>query len=443
MIQNIDVNKIWPHKDNPRKDLGDLTELAASIKSRGILQNLTVVPLIGNITNEVTEGCYTAVIGHRRLAAAKLAGLTEVPCIITDMDQKMQLATMLLENIQRSDLTVYEQAQGFQMMISLGESVNRISEQTGFSESTVRHRVKLMELDQKELQEAVVRGGTLMDYAELEKIKDIKLKNKVLKTIGTTDFKWKLKNAVEEEMRPERKAELLKILETFATKTKDQGGMSYEKYFGNFNMDGWKKPNDANTAEYFYVINNDYISLYKKVEKVEQSKQATAAEKAFKKKESQLKDLTRRAYESRYEFVINFGGAKKQLKDIMTLAMERMLCYGRAEPDEFLKILGVEKPAINGETSLSYHENEKLIRSLILEKYEEQPERVLFLAAYLTYNDKKSTGYVSSQSWCNKIEHSKNKDLDMIYDSLIRIGYEMSNEEKQLQDGTHELFKGI
>lgn len=55
---------------------------------------------------------------------------------------------MLLENMQRSDLTVYEQAQGFQMMLDLGESISDISEKTGFSETTVRRRVKLLELDQ-------------------------------------------------------------------------------------------------------------------------------------------------------------------------------------------------------------------------------------------------------------------------------------------------------
>lgn len=102
MITNIDVTKLKEHPDNPRKNIGDVTELAESIKARGILQNLTVVP--------AENGMYTVIIGHRRLAAAKQAGLTEVPCAVVDMDYKTQLSTMLLENMQRSDLTVYEQA---------------------------------------------------------------------------------------------------------------------------------------------------------------------------------------------------------------------------------------------------------------------------------------------------------------------------------------------
>ncbi len=143
----LSVDKLYPHPDNPRKDLGDLTELADSIKANGIMQNLTVVP-------RFEDGTYTVIIGHRRLAAAKLAELDEVPCVIVDMTPQEQVATMLLENIQRSDLTVYEQAQGFQLMINFGENVETISAKTGFSQSTVRRRLKLTEFDQDKLKKS-------------------------------------------------------------------------------------------------------------------------------------------------------------------------------------------------------------------------------------------------------------------------------------------------
>ena len=134
----LSVDKLHPHPDNPRKDMGDLTELTDSIKANGVFQNLTVVP----------EGDgYTIIIGHRRCAAAKAAGLTEVPCIVTEMSEREQLQTMLTENMQRSDLTVYEQAQGFQMMLNMGDTVDDIAEKSGFSATTVRRRVKLLELD--------------------------------------------------------------------------------------------------------------------------------------------------------------------------------------------------------------------------------------------------------------------------------------------------------
>ncbi len=80
MIKLININKIYHHPDNPRKDLGDLTELAESIRQSGILQNLTVVPWDSNMPEYgEEEERYYAVIGNRRLAAAKLAGLEEVP----------------------------------------------------------------------------------------------------------------------------------------------------------------------------------------------------------------------------------------------------------------------------------------------------------------------------------------------------------------------------
>lgn len=183
MIQNISIDRLHPHPDNPRKDLGDLSELIESIKVQGVLQNLTVVGL-----EKYEKGYYRIVIGHRRFEAAKQAGLTELPCIISTMDYKTQLSTMLLENMQRSDLTIYEQAQGFQMLLNFGESVSDIAEKTGFSQTTVRRRVKLLELDQEKLKKSAERGATLMDYIELEKIEDIELRNSVLEKIGTPDF---------------------------------------------------------------------------------------------------------------------------------------------------------------------------------------------------------------------------------------------------------------
>lgn len=205
MLQYIPVDKIWPHPDNPRKDLGDLTELAESIKAKGILQNLTVVPWFSDDPLKQEETAYRVVIGHRRLAAAKMAGLTEVPCVVSNMNMREQVATMLLENMQRSDLTVYEQAQGFQMMLDLGESIETISEKTGFSDSTVRRRVKIMELEQEKVKKANKRGATLMDFIELEKIRDLELKNKVLDHIGTSNFKYELKRAIDREKEQKNK----------------------------------------------------------------------------------------------------------------------------------------------------------------------------------------------------------------------------------------------
>nr|DAM01562.1 MAG TPA: chromosome partitioning protein [Caudoviricetes sp.] len=194
-IVNIAIDRLFPHSDNPRKDLGDLSELAASIKASGVLQNLTVVP--DEPDNPDTE--YTIIIGHRRYAAAKIAGLTELPCIVVEMSEREQLQTMLVENMQRSDLTTYEQAQGFQMMLNMGDSVAEIAEKSGFSQTTIRRRVKLLDLDRQKFQKAESRGATLNDYLELDKLDSPEDKNKALDAIGTANFNSVLKSLISEQ----------------------------------------------------------------------------------------------------------------------------------------------------------------------------------------------------------------------------------------------------
>ena len=108
-LQNIPLNLIDPHPHNPRRQLGDLTELADSIRAQGVRQNLLVVP--SDLQGDGTWARYTAVIGHRRLAAAKLAGLTEVPAVVDEgLSPADQLELMLVENVQRSDLSPEEEA---------------------------------------------------------------------------------------------------------------------------------------------------------------------------------------------------------------------------------------------------------------------------------------------------------------------------------------------
>lgn len=205
------VDSLHPHPDNPRKDVGDVTELADSIKANGIFQNLTVIETDGE--NED----YTVIIGHRRLAAAKQAGLKEIPCMVVEMTANEQVSTMLLENMQRNDLTVYEQAQGFQMMIDLGETEKTIAEKTGFSKATVKHRLKLLELDPEKFKKSQEKGVTLDDYIQLEKIHDKKLRNEVLGDIGTSNFLWKVQNAVNKENTAKNKQAWKKYLDSILT----------------------------------------------------------------------------------------------------------------------------------------------------------------------------------------------------------------------------------
>ena len=235
-LKIIPINELYEHPDNPRKDIGDVTELAESLRANGLLQYLTVIPghwmtkseyldmakregvakvdAVGSYDreNSFTPAGYTIIIGHRRFNAAKIAGLTELPCVVVAMTEKEQIGTMLTENMQRSDLTLYEEAKGFQMMINLGSTVADVAQMAGFSETTVRRRAKLAELDEKKFKKAVDRGATLFDFAELDKIEDPEVKDELLAVMGTNDFKNKLSSALSDQKK--RKLIDQRIMET-------------------------------------------------------------------------------------------------------------------------------------------------------------------------------------------------------------------------------------
>jgi len=101
----IPVDKIRPNPDQPRKALGDLRELSDSIKEKGVLEPLLVrfVP---------REDCYYIISGERRYHAGRAAGLRELPCIEKIADDAETLELALIENLQRKDLTPFEEAEG-------------------------------------------------------------------------------------------------------------------------------------------------------------------------------------------------------------------------------------------------------------------------------------------------------------------------------------------
>lgn len=180
-ITMIPIGMLVPHPDNPRKNTGDISNLANSIKQSGVMQNLTVVPY---------ENKFRVIIGHRRLAAAKEAGLKELPCVISNMNFKEQCATMLAENMQRVDLTPVEQAQGVQMMLDLGETVEQIAEKTGFSKSTISKRAKIAKLPYERLKNAEYHGGTMQEYLKI-------IQNEGKHTVDIVDSAVDLVNEIE------------------------------------------------------------------------------------------------------------------------------------------------------------------------------------------------------------------------------------------------------
>jgi len=103
----IDIDRIEPNPHQPRKEFGDLSEMVASVKEKGILEPILV---------RIHEGRYQIIAGERRYQAARLAGLQRVPCIEVDVDTRGMLEISLIENLQRRDLTPFEEAAAIQRL---------------------------------------------------------------------------------------------------------------------------------------------------------------------------------------------------------------------------------------------------------------------------------------------------------------------------------------
>ena len=144
-FESMLVDQLRPHPKNIRHEVIPTDELVASIKQDGILQPLVVSP------HPTLEGDYTLIAGHHRLAAAKKAGLTELPVVIRhDLDTEgKQLAAMVAENMHRTDITATEEADAYQAMLDLGEwDVKAIAKATGHKQARVKDRLKLGKLDE-------------------------------------------------------------------------------------------------------------------------------------------------------------------------------------------------------------------------------------------------------------------------------------------------------
>ncbi len=456
MLTNICIDKLKPHPNNPRKELGDLTELSESIKANGIFQNLTVVP------NE--DDTYTVIIGHRRMAASKLAGLTELPCAIVEMSEKDQLGTMLLENMQRSDLTIYEQAKGFQLMLDLGETVESISEKTGFGKSTIYKRVKLCQYDEEKFKQAQERGATLEDYAKLDKITDPKLKNRALDSIGTVNFDNAVRTAVADERYNATLAKWETLLSVFATRKASIKYGEYEfvkrEYMCEANYNRFKVPDDADKIDYYYVVgcnswDRDYIEIYK--EKTESSLEIANKQAAQQREQAdidnrkhKLKELAVNFQKDRKNFIKNYVPLKEHSnnKDVLTFVMS--IYIQLVNSVEFSAVLdgGDEMSLLFELLDYEYRDEDTCFTDYMQEHKEvgtlfiTNPIKFILALLYIGLDVRFYSQESYFDTWDYYAYHRNlNLEKEKYLNTLKYLGYQMSDEERSLYDGTHELYK--
>jgi ParB family chromosome partitioning protein len=141
-VMQVPVEKVSPNPRQPRnmKHPEDLTELTASIREHGVLQ-----PLI--VTRGKTSGQYILIAGERRLQAARLAGLTSVPVLVHQATDQQRLELAIIENVQRSDLSALEEAEGYrQLAEDFGLSHDGIAARVGKSRVAVTNTLRLLRL---------------------------------------------------------------------------------------------------------------------------------------------------------------------------------------------------------------------------------------------------------------------------------------------------------
>ncbi len=446
-IVSIAVENIYQHPDNPRKDLGDLSELSDSIKKKGVMQNLTVIPGHWDEKLEWHEEGYTLIIGHRRCAAAKMAGLKELPCrIVDDMSKKDQVSTMLEENMQRNDLTIWEQANGFQMMLDLGDTEAQIAEKTGFSKTTIRHRLNIAKLNPKELQKKEKDENfqlTLKDLYELEKIEDVKTRDKVLKAAtDSRDLVWKAKQAVTEETKARNKKLFAELFKKAGIK-KAPDGAENERYSGKWDiLQSWqldkeeapkslKKFKEGALWVVFWGSEIAVIAPAKKQKKGLSEYEIKEKEKAKAKKELKQRHKTLYAEIDRFLMGIITKEISPLKEDVelykaLTLAsIKGNVDYYRGDLANFYSGKGLYE--------LEKDDPEKYKEFL---EWEKNLSPLHLAIAHMTSIKK-------CEMYNYNVEYHQDSagKVKAIVDFLARYGFSVSDEEKQMLDGTHELYR--
>lgn len=476
-ITMLPLNQLEHHPDNPRLDLGDLTELTESIRSQGVLQNLTVVPghmmskeeyvraaRAEGVSSAIAENGYrqmttedkwasdgyTVVIGNRRMEAAKLAGLEEVPCVISDMDYNTQIATMLTENMHRADLTLYEQAQGIQMMMDLGMTQGQISELTGFSRTTIKRRAEMARLDKETLKEKCTQL-TMDDMDQLTKIRDMDKRNELLKAAGTDNFKWKITSAITEQKREDNYNQIKYILQQAGCIEKSTNGMKdfwqkyeYLPYSTSINLENYKAgenilPEDERQLYFFKEYS--YVRFWAEklkqapADEDEEPEEPSAEEIARREEEeavrgawARMNEVEKQAKENREDFIKTLTVKQKDNRKALGWMI---ISLAVGFPADALGILSPDEAENAEDEDLFYLKWTK-------EQVDTNPTFYAEIMNKAFFDDQSCV--MNKWRTSQKPEYSRNLAMITGYEWLEDFGYRISDDERAYLDGTLDCY---
>jgi len=203
-VKKINISQIQPNPSQPRKNFNeaDIKELATSIKNQGLIQPI-VVRLIENDN-------YQIIAGERRWRASQIAGLHEVDCVVKETSEDEVLEAALIENIQREDLNIIEEANAYKGLINLKNITNEnLAKIIGKSSSHVSNTLRLLELDEK-IQNMVIQGDLTMGHARAligvpdayEKAMEIVEKNLSVRQVEKLTSEFKKTKKIKNEKDP-------------------------------------------------------------------------------------------------------------------------------------------------------------------------------------------------------------------------------------------------
>ncbi|MCB1897235.1 MAG: ParB/RepB/Spo0J family partition protein [Zoogloeaceae bacterium] len=200
-LQTLAIDALRPGKYQPRTrmDPGSLDELAASIRSRGIMQPIMVRPLDG--------GDYEIIAGERRWRAAQIAGLGAVPCLVREIPDEAALAMSLIENIQRENLNPLEEAAGIQRLIDEFDMTHQqAADAVGRSRPAASNLLRLLQLAEP-VQELLMAGDLDMGHARallpLDGARQIQFGNRIAaRQLSVREAEKLVQNEIEPRVRP-------------------------------------------------------------------------------------------------------------------------------------------------------------------------------------------------------------------------------------------------
>ncbi len=214
-IRQININKIAPNPHQARSELGEMKDLINSIKEKGILEPILVRP---------KNGDYEIIAGERRYMASKRIGLSEIPCIVMNVNDMEAMEISLIENLQRLDLDVFEEADGLRYLAeNYGYNHEQISKKLGKARSTVTEIISISRIPE-EIRKicndyGIMSRSTLIEISKQKKSEDMK---RLISAINERELRREDTRKLSKEIKGEKRPKIKRYIYNYEPEGKKE-----------------------------------------------------------------------------------------------------------------------------------------------------------------------------------------------------------------------------